>query len=72
MLHAAGVISTAPAGSDLDDRTFEPGALYENNALLEKLVAGLPDWCLIDAHSGVYMLGTRDPRTDAWFSLPAL
>lgn len=66
MLHAAKVLSRPPAGSSLDDEAFEPGALYENNALLVELVEQRPDWCLLDVHSGVYMLGMRDPRSDSW------
>lgn len=61
LLHQAGVISRAPAGSALDDEAFEPGALFENNALLTELQKGLPGWCLTDVHGGVYMLGTRRP-----------
>lgn len=59
LLHRARIISRPPAGSELDDEAFEPGALYENNALLVELRAGLSDWSLLDVHSGVYMLGTR-------------
>jgi hypothetical protein len=61
LLHQAGVISRAPAGSELDDEAFEPGALFENNALLVELQKGLSGWCLTDVHGGVYMLGTRRP-----------
>ena len=63
MLHAAKVLSRAPAGSELDDAAFEPGAIYENNQLFVELLAWQDDWCLLDVHSGLYMLGTRDPRS---------
>lgn len=66
MLYKAGLLSAAPAGSELDDQAFEPGALYENNALLVDLLKGRDDWCLTDVHSGVYLLGTRDPRSANW------
>lgn len=66
MLHAVGVLSKHPAGSMLDDAAFEPGALYENNALMVELLEGSSGWCLTDVHSGVYMLGTRDPRSATW------
>lgn len=66
ILHDTKIVGREPAGSHLDDEAFEPGALYENNALLTELVDGLSDWSLIDAHSAVYMLGTRDPRSDSW------
>jgi hypothetical protein len=66
LLHRVGTLTSAPAGSELDDQSFEPGALYENNALLAELRRGRGDWCLIDVHSGVYLLGTRDPRSSSW------
>jgi hypothetical protein len=55
----AGILSQRPAGSELDDAAFEPGALYENNALLAEVRRGRSDWSLLDVHSGLYMLGTR-------------
>lgn len=66
ILHRAGVLSRAPAGSELDDQSFEPGALYENNELLAELVKWIDGWSLCDAHSGVYMLGTRHPQSGTW------
>lgn len=66
LLHKAGVVSRAPAGSDLDDAAFEPGAIYENNGLFAELCKQLSDWSLIDVHSGLYMLGTRDPNSNTW------
>lgn len=66
MLYDTSVLVRRPAGTELDDEAFEPGALYENNQLLVELLNGRKDWCLLDAHSGVYMLGTRDPRSDNW------
>jgi len=59
LLHQARILSRAPAGSELDDAEFEPGILYENNALLAELRKGRSDWSLVDLHSGLYMLGTR-------------
>jgi hypothetical protein len=59
LLYQAGILSRAPAGSELDDADFEPGALYENNALLAEVRKGRSDWSLVDVHSGLYMLGTR-------------
>lgn len=59
LLHQAGILPQSPAGSELDDAAFEPGALYENNALLAEVRKGGSDWSLIDVHSGLYTLGTR-------------
>lgn len=66
LLHRAGFLSRPPAGSELDDASFEPGSIYENNDLFAELCKQLPDWSLIDVHSGVYMLGTRHPHSDTW------
>lgn len=66
LLHQAGITSRPAAGSALDDAAFEPGAIYENNSLLSELCKQRTDWSLIDVHSGIYMLGTHDPRSDSW------
>lgn len=66
ILHQTGVLARSPSGSELDDEAFEPGALYENNQMLVDLLNGLKDWCLVDVHSGVYMLGTRHPHSNSW------
>lgn len=66
LLHRVSVLSRPPAGSELDDAAFEPGALYENSALLAEVRQGRDDWSLIDVHSGIYTLGTRDPRSGSW------
>jgi len=65
ILEQEGVLSRKPAGSMLDDQAFEPGALYENNHLFVELLSGLDDACLMDIHSGVYLLGTRDKSVSA-------
>jgi hypothetical protein len=66
LLHQAHILPNPPAGSELDDQSFEPGALYENNAIMESLLKGLPDWGMLDVHSGLYMLGTRYPLSNQW------
>lgn len=66
LLHQGGIIRHPPAGSELDDAAFEPGALYENNALFQELCQQRNDWSMIDVHSGVYMLGSRHPLSGSW------
>lgn len=66
MLHAAKILKKAPDGGPLDDQAFEPGSLYLNNSLFSELVASRDDWCLLDVHSGIYMLGTRHLGSDNW------
>jgi hypothetical protein len=68
MLYQAHLLSHKPAGSQLDDESFETGALYENNALFAEFRKGLENWSLLDVHSGVYLLGTRHPSSDEWIS----
>jgi hypothetical protein len=59
LLHQAAILPRPPAGTELDDASFEPGVLYENNGLFSELRRGRSDWSLVDVHSGLYMLGTR-------------
>ena len=66
LLRKAHILPTDPAGSELDDASFEPGAIYENNALMEGLLKGGPDWSMLDVHSGLYILGTRFPHSNQW------
>ncbi len=66
ILHCAAVLSRPPDGNELDDYSFEPGLLYANNALLAEVCARTPDCSMVDVHSGIYLLGTRDPRSDSW------
>jgi len=65
-LHQAKVLSQKPSGSELDDEAFEPGAIYENNALMSDILKGKNDWSILDVHSGLYMLGTRHNLSDKW------
>lgn len=67
ILHETHVLSKKPAGNELDDQAFEPGAIYENNALFAELLRGRSGWSLLDVHSGLYMLGTRLAESDGWF-----
>jgi hypothetical protein len=57
-----------PAGSALDDEAFETGALYENNDLFAETIKGASDFNMLDAHSGIYLLGTRHPASNSWIS----
>jgi hypothetical protein len=67
ILHRDHLLSRQPSGNELDDEAFEPGAIYENNALFEEIYHGHPGWNLLDVHSGLYMLGTRLAESDSWF-----
>lgn len=66
LLHQAGLLPTPPDTADIDGKSFEPGVLYTNNALLQSLLAGCTGWSLTDVHSGVYLLGTRHHESDSW------
>jgi hypothetical protein len=66
MLASAHVLPSQPDGSALDDAPFESGVLFMNNQLLATLCEFMPDGCLLDVHSGVYMLGTRHPHSASW------
>lgn len=66
LLHRGGLVSHPPESNELDDETFQPGALYANNGLFVELLKGQDNWSLLDVHSGVYMLGSRDPKSKNW------
>lgn len=66
ILYKLGLLARAPAGNSLDESDFEPGAIYENTGLMAELLKGLLDWSMIDVHSGLYLLGTREQASDHW------
>jgi hypothetical protein len=67
-LHQVHVLPRGPAGGDLDDGSWEPGVLFENNELMAKLIPGPADLDMIDLHSGLYLLGTNHPQADQWIN----
>jgi hypothetical protein len=67
ILHRDHILSTRPAGTELDDQEFEPGAIYENNALFVDLHRGHAGWNLCEVNMGLFMLGTRLADSDNWF-----
>jgi hypothetical protein len=66
ILHRAYVLDEPTTGNERDGAGFESGVLLENNHRLAALLQDLPDGCLTDIHTGVYLLGTHDPRSDGW------
>jgi hypothetical protein len=64
LLHRVHFLPKKPDGSELDDEAFEPGAIFTNNVLFVDVLKGLSGWSLVDVHSGLYVLGTRDPRSE--------
>ena len=44
LLHRAHFLTKAPAGSELDDEAFEPGAIFENNMLFVDTLKGQAGW----------------------------
>ena len=68
LLNKINILPHPPFEHGVDEIGFDGGALFANNATMETLLAGLTDWSMIDLHSGLYMLGTRDPRSKQWFS----
>lgn len=66
ILQSVHIISEKPDGNDMDDGGWEPGVLYNNNALMAKLIPGMPGLNMVDLHSGLYLLGTNYPHADQW------
>lgn len=66
VLNTVHVLPEPPDGNDMDEGGWEPGVLFNNNALMHKLIPGPHDMNMIDLHSGLYMLGTKYPFADQW------
>lgn len=66
VLHSVKILNDRPDGDDMDDGGWEPGVLFNNNALMQLLIPGPHDLNMIDLHSGLYMLGTKYPFADQW------
>lgn len=66
ILHSVKIVADRPDGDDMDDGGWEPGVLFNNNALMQTLIRGPHDLNMIDLHSGLYMLGTKYPFADQW------
>ncbi|MBO1362039.1 hypothetical protein J2D73_19850, partial [Acetobacter sacchari] len=69
ILSDCGILSAPPESNEFDESSFEPGSIYANNALIAELVRGNADLCMTTIHSGLYILGSREPRIATWFSL---
>ena len=67
ILHRNHILFTRPAGTELDDQEFEPGAIYENNSLLVDLHRGHAGWNLCEVNMSLFMLGTRLSDSDNLF-----
>jgi hypothetical protein len=66
VLHSVKLLPHGPDGNDMDDGGWEPGVLFNNNDLMQQLIAGPHDLNMIDLHSGLYMLGTKYAFADQW------
>ncbi len=66
LLHRARVID-APPNTEHDDENFASlSAAVIDNHLMHGLLHGLPDCSMVDVHTGIYLLGTRDRRSRKW------
>ena len=68
LLHQAKVVAAPPNTQDDDERAAAIGAAVEDNALMADLLRGLADCSMIDMHTGIYLLGTRDARSRGWIA----
>ena len=66
LLNDTHVLNVPPDGSQIDDGGVEGGVLFNNNEIIGSLLIGMPDWSMLDVHSGLYMLGTRDQTSQQW------
>ncbi len=61
-------VTNHPAQTLEDDVRF--GALAgatADNGTMQELIVGMADCSMVDMHSGMYMLGSRDPKSDSYF-----
>lgn len=68
LLHRAHVIGSPPNTEHDDERFAAISAAVVDNSLMEDLVRGQQDWSMLDVHSGIYLLGTRDRRSRGWLA----
>ena len=68
ILHRLGILKDPPDSSVLEEESFKPGSIFVNTGLMSELLKGMSDWDLLDVHSGLYILGTRDPNSAGWYS----
>lgn len=66
LLHKAHVAAAPPNTTHDDEKFAALSAAVEDNALMESLLKGLNDCSMLDVHTGVYLLGTRDRRSRKW------
>ncbi|MBI1406020.1 MAG: hypothetical protein GC145_07840 [Caulobacter sp.] len=62
----AGLTGQAPVGAEAEEAGPDLGHIAINNGLFAEIRQGLPDWSLLDVHSGLYLLGTRLPESKNW------
>lgn len=67
LLHQVGVTNHPAQSLEDDVRLSALGGTSADNGTMQELIVGLADCSMIDMHSGLYMLGTRDPRSATYF-----
>jgi hypothetical protein len=68
LLHQSHVVSAPPNTDNDDERAAVISAAVEDNGLMADLLRGLQDCSLVDVHTGIYLLGTRDRRSQGWIA----
>lgn len=66
LLHRAHLIGEPPNTEHDDEKSAAISAAVIDNALMASLLQGLPDCSMVDVHTGIYLLGTRDRRSRNW------
>ncbi len=57
----------SPPDADVNEEgRIEFGPIATNNGLFADIRRGRDDWTLLDVHSGLYVLGTREPGAAKW------
>ena len=71
LLFEAGAIKEPPNTSTDEEKFAGLSAAMLDNGLMADLLNGVPDASMIDMHTAIYLLGTRDVRSNSW-TTPAI
>jgi hypothetical protein len=67
LLYQVGVTNHGAQSLEDDVRFSALAGATADNGTMQELIVGMGDCSMVDMHSGLYMLGSRDPRSDSYF-----
>ena len=67
LLYQVGVTNHPAQALEDDVRLSALAGATADNGTMQELIVGMSDCSMVDMHSGLYMLGSRDPRSATYF-----